>query len=247
MKMNSVLLIPSLNPPKESLDRMCQMKRFFRDVVVVNDGSSKCYDRFFSALSRNGLVVRYHHTNRGKGDALKTGFSYIKEHFPGRDVVTADSDGQHTIKDILAVSEKLRFLGEKSIVLGKRNIVGSNAPIASKGGNSLTSFFIEALFKRNIVDTQSGLRGIGNKLIGIAMEIDGNRYEYETAFLLYCLKERINIEQIPIETVYENNNKGSHFHKLRDSYLIYKTIFKEYLKIQSPFHSMPKKGPQKVI
>ena len=42
--------------------------------------------------------------------------------------------------------------------------------------------------------------------------------------LLLCVHRHIPLRENPIKTVYENNNAGSHFHPLRDSFLIYKQI-----------------------
>lgn len=44
--------------------------------------------------------------------------------------------------------------------------------------------------------------------------------------LLYAPKEEIKITEIKIETIYIDNNSGSHFHALKDSYRIYKEIIK---------------------
>ena len=232
--MNPVILIPSFNPPAAFVDLGLELEKIFNDIVVVNDGSAQKYRPIFHTLAQSKIIVKHHETNRGKGNALKTGFSYIAKHFPNRYVVTVDSDGQHSIKDILAVSEALHTLGEKSVVLGKRNISQSNAPLASKMGNALTTFFIETLFKRSVPDTQSGLRGIGHELLGVATKIDGKRYEYETAFLIYCLRKKIPIVQTPIKAIYKDNNRNSHFYKWRDSYLIYQTILQQFLKTKYP-------------
>ena len=45
-----------------------------------------------------------------------------------------------------------------------------------------------------------------------------------------CARAGIPMESITIETVYENNNEGSHFHPLRDSYRIYKVILGSFVK-----------------
>lgn len=47
--------------------------------------------------------------------------------------------------------------------------------------------------------------------------MQGSRYEYETEVLTFCMREHVPLRTLPITTVYENQNKGSHFHPLRDS------------------------------
>ena len=52
------------------------------------------------------------------------------------------------------------------------------------------------------------------------------RYDYEMNFLMEAVK-KVPLIMIPIETVYENNNEGSHFRTVRDSFLIYKEPLKK--------------------
>jgi hypothetical protein len=58
------------------------------------------------------------------------------------------------------------------------------------------------------------------------VSIEGRRYEYELNVLLSAKQAGVAVRQIPIETVYEDNNKGSHFRPLIDSALIYARLFK---------------------
>ena len=79
-------------------------------------------------------------------------------------------------------------------------------------------------------DTQTGLRGFLVEDIEKMCNIDGERYEYEMRVLIEWAREKNIIEIIPIETIYENNNEGTHFHPIRDSYKIYKVIFETFFK-----------------
>jgi len=63
----------------------------------------------------------------------------------------------------------------------------------------------------------------------------GDRYEYEINVLLYATRHKIPIEEVPIETVYIEDNASSHFKPLRDAWLIYKMIL---LFVGSSFTSM---------
>ena len=57
------------------------------------------------------------------------------------------------------------------------------------------------------------------------LKIEGNRYEYEMNMLLEASIE-YQILEVPIETVYINDNEGSHFRPIKDGLMIYKNIFK---------------------
>ena len=53
------------------------------------------------------------------------------------------------------------------------------------------------------------------------LTVSGSRYEYETNVLSACVRRRIPVIPVPIETIYEDSNKGSHFRPIGDSIRIY--------------------------
>ena len=58
------------------------------------------------------------------------------------------------------------------------------------------------------------------------LEMRGERYEYEINVLLYATRQHMPIREVTIETVYIADNASSHFHPMRDSWRIYKLIFR---------------------
>ena len=101
----------------------------------------------------------------------------------------------------------------------------NNIPLKSKFGNELTRLVYKLSTGIDIYDTQTGLRAFTYKLVDMMLDIEGNRYEYEMNVLLEAASSRIKMQEIEIQTIYENNNKGSHFHPIRDSLIIYRQIF----------------------
>ena len=76
MKRNSVILIPALNPDKELIQYIQELKRNgFDDIIVVNDGSSAEYLDIFERAKQMDCKVLQHAVNLGKGRALKNGFN----------------------------------------------------------------------------------------------------------------------------------------------------------------------------
>ena len=51
--------------------------------------------------------------------------------------------------------------------------------------------------------------------------------------LIACSRARIPIIPVPIETIYENENEGTHFHPIRDSFRIYKVILGSFFKFMA--------------
>ena len=221
--MTKVILIPSYEPDDKLIKLVDELKKNKLNVVVVNDGSSKEFDPIFNKIKKKVKVISYD-TNQGKGYALKIGLEYIKENYKDYVVVTMDSDGQHSVKDAI----KLSNYAEKhpnELVIGKR-IRSEKTPLRSKLGNSITMFIYRLSTGVKVYDTQTGLRAFTSELMDFMQNVEGNRYEYEMNVLLYAPSNDIKIKEIEIETIYIENNEGSHFNTIKDSYRVYKEIIK---------------------
>lgn len=128
-------------------------------IVVVDDGSGEEYREIFDASRTAGAHVISYEGNRGKGYALRAGFTYIYEHAQSLGindcVVTADADGQHTLVDIFRVGQACATSNQS--VLGVREFVG-HVPARSRIGNSATSGLFWLATGWKLKDTQTGLR-----------------------------------------------------------------------------------------
>ena len=220
-----IVLIPSLDPD-ENLPRYFAglQKAGFEKIVIVDDGSRTNTAIFDNLSQRGGIIVR-HAVNQGKGRALKTGYNYVLNNFSSDEiigVVTADADGQHSPIDTCRVAEKLIETGD--VVLGCRDFDSDNVPFKSRFGNKTTTNVFKFLYGRRISDTQTGLRGIPYELLYDSMRCRGERFEYEIDFLIRIVEMHRNIIEVPIETIYYEGNRATHFSAVRDSIRIYRVI-----------------------
>lgn len=219
-----IALIPAYKPQQELTDLTAQLSQNGFSVVIVNDGSGVEFRQIFDSLSSSAHVIA-HAENKGKGEALKTGMNYIRNHFkPPYFTVTADADGQHKIYDIIHVIQEAEQHPE-SLILGSRKF-DKNVPFRSQFGNTMTRLVYQLSTGIKIHDTQTGLRAFSHKLIDSLIAIPGSRYEYEINVLMELARNHTEIREIWIETVYLHENASSHFDAVRDSYRIYKEILK---------------------
>ena len=229
---NAVILIPSLEPDERLPAYIRQLSEHgFQRIVVVDDGSGDAYQSIFQELEQTpGTTVLHHEVNRGKGVALKTGYRYISEHLTGiSGVITADADGQHSVRDCLRLAEKLQT-GERALYLGSRDFSLKNVPPKSRIGNRVTSVLFLLLYGKWVSDTQTGLRAFRAEELPFMMEVAGERFEYEMNVLIACARSRIPMLPVTIETIYENDNRGSHYHPLRDSVRIFRVLLAGFLR-----------------
>jgi len=221
---SNVIIIPTLNPDDKLIKLVKSLKEDFKNIIIVNDGSNSECENIFKELKKLNCFIEYHKTNLGKGEAIKTGIKKAITLKDTKGFITADSDGQHTKEDILKVSNELEQ-NPNTIILGTRNLKSKNVPIRSKIGNTFSSFYYYLYTNRKCPDTQTGLRAIPFKYAKLSLETEGSRYEYEMNFLLNIAKSNIDTKYISIKTIYENNNKCSHFRAVKDSFIIYRELF----------------------
>lgn len=214
--MKVTIIIPSYNPTKKLIKLVSLLQKDFNDILIVDDGSTEEAKKIYKELSNVKII--YHDINKGKGEALKTAIKSLKD---TKAFITVDADLQHSPKDVLRIQEELL---NNDIVLGTRNFNKKNVPFSSKFGNKISSFVFKIKTSITLKDTQTGLRGINMKYKDLCLSTNGSRYEYEMNFLYNIAKNKINFKCIDIETIYEDNNSGSHFHAIRDSILIHKWI-----------------------
>ena len=225
----STVVIPALEPHANLIEYVKVLCASGFNTVIVDDGSGPAYKDIFSALSHlEGCVVLRHETNLGKGTALKTAYRYLLDteadvHF----VITADSDGQHTREDVARLAQALQE-DPDGVILGNRDFSLSQVPFKSRAGNRITSFVFALLFGARCPDTQTGLRAFSRTLLPFMAEVAGERFEYEMNVLIALTRAGIRIRHIPIRTLYEDGNAGTHFQTVRDSVRIYKTIFASF-------------------
>ncbi|MGL5407068.1 MAG: GtrA family protein [Propionibacteriaceae bacterium] len=228
------VIVPSLEPEADLiLPFLASLREVgLTRIIIVDDGSPESYRPIFDRAEKEfGCTVLRHPVNMGKGRALKTAFAYCAN-LEGIDgVVTADSDGQHAVPDIQAVTEKLLTVPARTAVFGSRDFDGSHVPSKSRKGNKITSRVVQVLFGQWISDTQTGLRGFSVELAQQTALVRGDRFDYEMNVLLWLIGTHHPVVEVPIQTIYHDiDNSVSHFRPIRDSARIYGVIFRQFLK-----------------
>lgn len=219
----SFVVIPAYQPDNKLIKLLQGLrKESLSEIIVIDDGSK---DESVSIIeqAKEYATVLKHETNKGKGEALKTAFDYINKRGVEGVVVTADADGQHAIDDIQNVTDNAKN-NPNNLVLGVRQF-SKDIPFRSRFGNILTKFAFKLNTGKSVSDAQTGLRGFHTNMLPFMLEIDGKRYEYEMNMLTEATKN-YEISEVPIQTIYIEENESSHFRPIKDGLIIYKNLFK---------------------
>lgn len=242
MSIPVTVIVPSLDPD-EKLLRVIRgiAEAGFARLILVNDGSKPentvWFEKAAELALEKGLRVEVlrHAKNLGKGRGLKNAFNhYLCDTDGSVGVVTADGDDQHTTADIVRCAQAL-LKQPDTIFLGCRNFSLEGIPARSRFGNRMTSLMFRMACGMKLSDTQTGLRAIPNTCLSAFLDLEGERFEYETNMLLEMKRRQMPYAEVSIDTVYIEENKSSHFRPLIDSMRILRVLSRFLLSAGASF------------
>lgn len=199
MKQDNVwIVIPAYNEEKNIEKIMQGVKLFFKNILVVDDGSK---DKTYEIASRYAKVIKLP-KNRGKGFALRKGCDYVKS--KAEIIIVMDSDGQHKPEDIPRL---LKPLEEVDIVFASRKI-NKNMPFVFRFGNCVINNISSMLNNIKLHDTQSGFRAF-RTCVYDKIRWKSNDYSMESEMIYLAGKNKLRYKEIFIDTIYLDKNKGT--------------------------------------
>jgi len=221
------ILIPAYNEEKYIEGVILECLKYNLDIVIVDDGSKdstkEIIKKFLKKTGQNipNIILLEHTVNRGKGEALKTGFNYAKEkNYKG--VITIDADGQHRVSEIRNFINEVES-SEPDIIVGSRFQNVKGMPFIRLATNFITSWIISLIAGKKINDVQSGFRYIGKKFLE-NIKLETKNFDTEPEILLKAGWHNYVIKNIPITTIY-HKNFISHVNPVKDTIKFFKLVF----------------------
>lgn len=217
---DGAILMPSYmpSPVMVSLGQALHEKGFH--IYIVNDGSGAYFNPLFDSAKSFATVIALPR-NSGKGVALKAGFAEVFKDPSLRYVLTVDSDGQHSMEDILKVA---RLAKEKHTTVLAERVFKGEVPFRSRLGNDLSKFSQTLISGRFLKDNQCGLRAFALPEDQWVLHVSGKHYEYEMNVIDHLILADSVFERVPIKAIYEKGNTTSHFKPLFDTFRIQRVI-----------------------
>lgn len=210
------IIIPSYNPDEKLLKTVEGLKnRGFCDIIVVNDGSDQEHQKPFAQVEGICTVI-HHKSNRGRGMALKTAFSFcIDNRRKSLGMITVDGNNTYFPDDVYACGKALLENCE-TLVWGSRNLQNMTLPFSLRCDNIFHKMILRLRYGLKITDTQSGLQAVGMKNLEILTKIHGAGNEFTKNILYQTRKTGLRVRQIPVQNV---SDKVVEFSPMDDSVL----------------------------
>ncbi|KPL20049.1 MAG: hypothetical protein AMJ92_00665 [candidate division Zixibacteria bacterium SM23_81] len=196
--MKVAVLIPAFNASRTIFELVRRIAKLIelQNIIVVDDGSS---DNTSCLAREAGAVVLCHRENRGKGEALKTGFRHVMDGcYHG--VISLDADGQHDER-FIPLFLQIALQKKADILIGSRMDLVGQMPWIRVLTNRITSACISALVGQKIPDSQSGYRYIRTDVLKV-LRLRTSHYETESEILMQAGRKGYRIDSVPISSIY---------------------------------------------
>jgi glycosyltransferase involved in cell wall biosynthesis len=204
------IVVPAFNEASVIGDVVADITSTFEHVVCVDDGSRD--DTAAAALRAGAHVVR-HPVNLGQGAAIQTGVEYARAQPGAKIFATFDADGQHRVKDVAAMVDRLTA-GDVDIVVGTRfaGQPASQVPAVKRVVLRAAAFVSPSIRKLGLTDAHNGLR-VFNKTVADGLNITMNGMSHASEIITLIIENNWRVAEEPIEILYTDYSlsKGQPF------------------------------------
>ena len=194
------VVIPAYNESERIGSVIRDVKKYVKNIVVVDDGS---VDNTVKVAEESGALVLKHVINIGKGSVVKTGCDFAVKK-GASSIILIDADCQHDPNEI---PQFLEGLNKADIVFGYRGF-NENMPPVIRAGNWFINYMSFMLNGIRLKDTQSGYRAFSADAYK-KIRWRATDYSMESEMVANVRKYGLRYVQIPIKTIYADNYKGT--------------------------------------
>ena len=178
-------------------------------IIIINDYSkdntiSEIY-KFIEKHQSKNIEIINNEKNMGYGYNYKLSFNYAIKHNYEK-IIFIHGDGQYPPSQINKMSS---LLTSNTLVFGSRFLnllsVKENMPLRRFFANRVLTIFINLLFRRKFTEYFSGFRGYNiAEIKKIKFDDLSDKWIFEQQLQFRVMKKNMNIEEFPIQTVYDD-------------------------------------------
>lgn len=200
------MVVPAFNEAAVIGEVIADVRAVFDHVVCVDDGSR---DNTGALALRAGAHVVRHPVNLGQGAAIQTGVEYARIQ-PGAQVfVTFDADGQHRVKDVVRMIDKLTT-ENVDIVIGTRfadHGVRSDVPFLKRVVLRTVVFLSPRNRRLKLTDAHNGLR-VFNRKVAEGLDITMSGMGHASEIIAMIDENHWRVTEEPVEILYTDYSKS---------------------------------------
>lgn len=205
LRSSVVAVIPAYNEARFIGSVVLLTREYVDEVIVVDDGST---DNTGAIARKAGAIVVTHEVNRGKGEALNTGFQKAHELLLPTAVVTLDGDWQHLPEELPLVVDPI-LKGQADVVIGSRYLKHtSKVPFQRILGHAGFTRAINLLSGTRVTDSQSGFRAFSLEAVR-QIKFTSRGFSVESEMQFVASDRALRVVEVPITIRYLDHPKRS--------------------------------------
>ena len=193
------LIVPCYNEGQVIQEVLASARETFPNIVGVNDGSA---DDSAAQIRAAGAHLVDHPVNLGQGAAIQTGVEYARKQPGAEFFVTFDADGQHQVKDVVRMIERLRT-EPLDIIVGTRfaGQENSQVPWIKRAVLKTVVMLSPRTKKLGLTDAHNGLRAF-NRKVAEEMNIRMNGMSHASEIVSMIDKHGWRVDEEPVDILY---------------------------------------------
>lgn len=195
------LIIPCFNEGSVIGDVITNARATFPNIVAVNDGSA---DNSAAAIHAAGAHLVNHPVNLGQGAAIQTGVEYARTQPGAKIFVTFDADGQHQVKDVVAMVERLRAEPVDIIVgtrFGRPRSEDDQVPLIKRIVLKTVVALSPRTRRLGLTDAHNGLR-VFNRTVAEQLNLRMNGMSHASEFVRLMDDHSWRVSEQPVDILY---------------------------------------------
>jgi glycosyltransferase involved in cell wall biosynthesis len=199
------IVIPAFNEAAVIGEVIADVRSVFDHVVCVDDGS---IDGTGEIARRAGAYLVRHPINLGQGAAIQTGVEYARKQAGAQVFATFDADGQHRVKDLVAMIDRLGA-GDVDVVIGTRFATneGSRPPFLKRIVLRTAARLSRRGRRLGLTDTNNGLR-VFNKKVADGLNITMSGMSHANEIIMLIAENHWRVAEYPVEVLYTEYSKS---------------------------------------
>ena len=200
--MKTAVLIPCYNEELTIEKVILDFKKAIPhgDIYVYDNNST---DNYYEIAKKAGAIVKREY-RQGKGNVVRSMFRDIDADC----YIMVDGDDTYPAEAAVEI-EKLVLSKKADMVIGDRlssTYFEENKRRFHNSGNKLVRKLINFIFKSDISDIMTGMRGFSYEFVK-SFPVSSKEFEIETEMTIFALNHNFLIEELPIE--YRDRMEGS--------------------------------------
>ena len=201
------LIVPCYNEGQVIREVLEHARETFPNIVAVNDGSS---DNSSLEIHRAGAHLVNHPVNLGQGAAIQTGVEYARAQAGSKYFVTFDADGQHQVKDVVAMVQRLRSEPIDIIVgtrFGRPRAEDDQVPLIKRIVLKTVVMLSPRTRRLGLTDAHNGLRVLRRDVLA-QLDLRQNRMAHASEIIRQIGATGMPWREFPVHIVYTDYSRA---------------------------------------